>query len=326
MKNIDNDIKNGSFKRVYLIYGEEAFLVKEYENKLKESIISKDAEMMNLSVFDGKGFSGKEISEAVDTMPFFNDYRLVIVKDSGLFSTGRKDDTDFIANYIKNIPETSVLLFYNEKVDKRNALYKAVKKIGYICEINMLKERELTDWVIQISKNKISASDSEYFIKNIGVSMVALKEEMIKLLNYTGDKKITREDIDIACTKSVESNIFDMVGAIGNKNTELALDIYGNLLNMKESPLGILKMIARQFKMILECKYLLRKKYTKQQIAYELGLREFIVAGCINQSRNFTLSNLMKAVEDCAKCDIDIKRGIMQDKLGVEIIILKYAK
>lgn len=156
--------------------------------------------------------------------------------------------------------------------------------------------------------------------------MVALKEEMTKLLNYTGDKKITREDIDIACTKSVESNIFDMVGAIGGKNTELALDIYGNLLNMKESPLGILKMIARQFKMILECKYLLRKKYTKQQIAYELGLREFIVAGCINQSRNFTLGNLMKAVEDCAKCDIDIKRGLIQDKLGVEIIILKYAK
>lgn len=53
----------------------------------------------------------------------------------------------------------------------------------------MLKEKELTNWVIKLSGNKISASDSEYFIKNIGVSMVALKEEMTKLLNYTGDKK-----------------------------------------------------------------------------------------------------------------------------------------
>ena len=145
MQSLDNDIKSGKFKRVYLIYGEESFLVKEYENKLKESIIPAGAETMNLSVFDGKGFSGKEISEAIDTMPFFSEYRLVIVRDSGLFTTGRKDDTDLLAEYVKSIPDTSVLVFCNEKVDKRNALYKAVKKNGYVCEINMLKEKELTN-------------------------------------------------------------------------------------------------------------------------------------------------------------------------------------
>ena len=122
MQSLDNDIKSGKFKRVYLIYGEESFLVKEYENKLKESIIPAGAETMNLSVFDGKGFSGKEISEAIDTMPFFSEYRLVIVRDSGLFTTGRKDDTDLLAEYVKSIPDTSVLVFCNEKVDKRNAL------------------------------------------------------------------------------------------------------------------------------------------------------------------------------------------------------------
>ena len=116
MQSLDNDIKSGKFKRVYLIYGEESFLVKEYENKLKESIIPAGAETMNLSVFDGKGFSGKEISEAIDTMPFFSEYRLVIVRDSGLFTTGRKDDTDLLAEYVKSIPDTSVLVFCNEKV------------------------------------------------------------------------------------------------------------------------------------------------------------------------------------------------------------------
>ena len=103
MQSLDNDIKSGKFKRVYLIYGEESFLVKEYENKLKESIIPAGAETMNLSVFDGKGFSGKEISEAIDTMPFFSEYRLVIVRDSGLFTTGRKDDTDLNAEYVYRI-------------------------------------------------------------------------------------------------------------------------------------------------------------------------------------------------------------------------------
>ena len=39
----------------------------------------------------------------------------------------------------------------------------------------MLKEKELTNWVIKLSGNKISASDSEYFIKNIGRKYGCLK-------------------------------------------------------------------------------------------------------------------------------------------------------
>lgn len=326
MKNIDNDIKNGSFKRAYLLFGNEPYLIKEYEERLKNALIPKSAEAMNLSVYKGKDLSVKAAAEAAETMPFFNDYRLIIIKDSGLFSAGRKDDTEAMTAYIKSIPETTVILFSEEKADKRSSLYKAVKKNGYVCEINMLKERELTSWVINASGGRLTKGDAEYFIKSIGVSMSALTEEMKKLLTYVGNNKIKREDIDIACTKSLESNIFDMVGAIGSKNAELALDIYNNLLNLKESPIGILKMIARQFKLILECKYMLKKNYTVQQIAYELSIREFIARDCVSQSRNFTLAKLMNAVKDCADCDIKIKTGAMPAELAVEMVILKYVR
>jgi DNA polymerase-3 subunit delta len=117
-----------------------------------------------------------------------------------------------------------------------------------------------------------------------------------------------------------------MVAAIGNKNAEKALDIYNNMLLAKESPFGINKMIARQFRLILQCKYVaVKKKYNNAQIANELGLREFIVRDCMAQSKNFDIKLLINAIKDCAQTDTNIKKGLITDELGVELLIIKYS-
>lgn len=327
LKQIEKDVADRNFKRVYLIYGEEDYLVKQYTELLKSNIADGINAMMNTDVFEGSDSNINKMIAAGDTAPFFSDYRLVVVSDSGLFKDGRKSDTAEMAEAIKNLPEDCVYLFTNEKVDKRNALYKAVKKSGYCCEINYRDIKELTDWVKKKSDNRLDNGTANYFIKNIGNSMKHLAVELDKLLAYAGDKKVTAADIDIACTKSAEVNIFNMVGAIGNKNTEKALEIYNNMIFEGEEPIGILSMIARQFRMILQCKYLQNKRnFNARQIAAELKLREFVVSNCLNQAKNFKLTALMKAIEDCAQCDSNIKAGLIAPKLGVELIILRYSK
>ena len=120
----------------YLIYGEESYLVKEYTELLKNSIVNKENAMMNMDIFEGNNCDVNKIINAGDTAPFFSEYRLVVVDNSGLFKDGRKIDTTAMVDAIKNIPNGCVYLFTNENVDKRNSLYKAVKKVGYCCEIN----------------------------------------------------------------------------------------------------------------------------------------------------------------------------------------------
>ena len=116
-----------------------------------------------------------------------------------------------------------------------------------------------------------------------------------------------------------------MVEAIGNKKTKIALDIYNNMVLMKESPLMILAMIARQFRIILQSKYLSEKGFYKSDIAKKINQREFVVSECLAQSKNFKKKTLLQALEDCLECDINIKTGKVQDKLGVEMIIIKYS-
>ena len=163
-------------------------------------------------------------------------------------------------------------------------------------------------------------------MQNVGNQLEALSSELDKLLTYCGKGEITKETIDTICTKSPEANMFDMMDCIGNKRADKALNIYNNMLVMKQSPVAILTMIARQFKMMLQCKYLSRKKYTNLQIANELSLREFAVNKYIKQSQNFTIAKLMNAINDCAQLDVKFKQGLITDVLGVEMIILKYSK
>lgn len=88
MQTLNQDIKNGSFRPVYLLYGDETFLVRSYKNRLKEAIAGDDT--MNFNYFEGKGLDLREIISLADTMPFFSDRRLILVEDSGCFKTPRR--------------------------------------------------------------------------------------------------------------------------------------------------------------------------------------------------------------------------------------------
>ena len=124
MQTLNQDIKTGEFKQIYLLYGEEAFLKNSYKNRLKEAIIGDDT--MNFDRFEGKGLDVDELIRLADTMPFFAERRLILVEDSGFF----KSASDALVQYLPSMPDTTILLFVETEVDKRNRLYKKVKDIA----------------------------------------------------------------------------------------------------------------------------------------------------------------------------------------------------
>jgi DNA polymerase-3 subunit delta len=283
-------------------------------------------EMMNFNLFDG-AVESDLIINASETLPFMSEKRFVLVKDSGLFDTGRKDETDKLKEYVDKIPDTTVVCFVESKVDKRNALYKAVGKCGSCVEYSFMDVPELSRWVCTLANNRIKPTTAEYLIRCVGISMEKLSGEVDKLINYLSeDEEITPSLIDAMCAKSTETKVFELIDAIGRKQPQKALEIYQNMLRAKESPVLVLKLMARQFKIILECSYLSRKNMGERAIAEELGLRPFFIKNYLQQASNFTIPTLCKALEDCAKCDIDFKSGKITDRLGVEVIIMKYSR
>lgn len=324
MKMLAEDIKNGSFKSSYLLYGEEAYLRTQYKNRLKNALAD-PSDTMNFSRFDGKGIDPAEIISLAETLPFFAERRLILIEDSGFF----KNKCDELADYLPNMPDTTCLLFVETEVDKRNRLYKAVQKYGRVTEFQLQDERTLMKWILGTLKKenkKITESTLQLFLERTGSDMENIHMELEKLLSYTiGREVITSEDVEEICTMQTTGQIFEMIRAIAEKKQRLALDLYYDLLALKEPPMRILFLIARQFNQLLLVKSLTAKGMDRASVASKAQIAPFIAGRLMTQAKSFTMQQLRNAVQDCVDAEEAVKTGRMTDVLSVEILIVKYS-
>ena len=321
MQTLNQDIKDHSFKPVYLLFGEEVFLKKSYKNRLKDAIT--DGDTMNYNYYEGKGMNVNEIIGLSDTMPFFSEKRLILMEDSGFFKGGA--GADEMTQYMEHIPETTCLIFVESEVDKRSRLYKAVKKYGYAAELSHQDSSQLARWAAGIlSKNgrKITGRTMEFFLSKTGDDMENISSELEKLISYTmGRDIVTDEDVETICTTQVTNKIFDMISAISARQTRKAMDLYEDLLTLKEPPMRILFLIARQFNQILQVKELVGKGMDKGTIASKLKLQPFVVGKIMLQAKTFSKEQILSYVNLCVDAEEGVKTGKLQDRLAVELLI-----
>ena len=321
MQTLNQDIKSGEFKQIYLLYGEEAFLKNSYKNRLKEAIIGDDT--MNFARFEGKGLDVDELIRLADTMPFFAEHRLILIEDSGFFKTA----SDALVQYLPSMPDTTILLFVETEVDKRNRLYKKVKDMGYAAELNRQDSAQLARWaggILTREQKKITKHTMELFLSMAGDDMENIRMELEKLISYTlGREVITDEDVLAVCTVQVTNRIFEMVSAIVNRQPRKAMDLYEDLLTLKEPPMRILFLIARQFNQLLQVKDLMGKGMDKGTIASKLKMQPFVVGKTMPQARQFGREQILSYVEFCVETEEAVKSGRLQDRLAVELLITR---
>lgn len=324
MRKINEDIKSGNYEKVYLLYGTEEYLKKQYKNKIKSAICGDDT--MNYTYFEGKDCNAKEIIGISETLPFFAEKRLVIMEHSGFF----KSANDIINEYIENIPESTCMVFVENEVDKRGRLFKKVKDSGYVCEMAEQNQAALEKWIVGIlgqNGKKITKSSLELFLKNVGSDMENISGELEKLICYCIDRDVvTDEDIKKVCSVQISSKIFDMIDAMAVKDRRRALALYYDLIAMKEPPMRILFMLSRQFNIMLQVHELSRQGEDNGVIAKKAAVQSFIVGKILRQLKSgFSGKVLTKALEDCVNIEYDIKNGRMDEKAGVEMILIKYS-
>ena len=324
MKQLNEDIKTGQLKKVYLPWGQEAYLRKQYRDRMRSALAGEDT--MNCHYFQGKDTDTGEIIDLAETLPFLAPRRVIIVEDSGLFKKGG----EALAEYLKRAADAAYFVFIEEEVDKRSRLYKAVKETGRITEFSVQDENTLCRWIAGMAareKKGITEHSIRYFLEKTGTDMANIRMELEKLFCYTADRNtITEEDIDKICTRKVSNQIFDMISALAEKKQKKALALYYDLLALKEPPMRILFLIGRQFNLLMQVKECRKKGYDNRTIAGKTGLRDFLVGKYAAQASRFPTDGLKKAVNACVETEEKVKTGRINDVLGVELLIIEYSQ
>lgn len=325
MKTIDNDIKRQEFKRIYLLYGEERYLIRQYRDKLKNALASPD-DTMNFSSFEGDDINVKEIIDLAETLPFFADRRVIFIEDSKLFKKGGDD----LGDYLAELPDTTYFVFIEEEVDKRSKLFKAVGKYGNAVEFGKQTDETLMKWVGgRISKEGKNITQAAYqsFIAKTGTDMQNIEKELEKLLCYTMEKSVIEpEDVEAITTEQISNKVFEMVDAIASHKQKHAMELYYDLLALKEAPMRILFLITRQFQILMTVKVMGNQGFGNKDIAAKAGCPEWAVRKYQGQAKAFSLEQIKQAIEDGVTYEEAVKTGKMNDQMAVELFIVQYSK
>lgn len=320
MEKLRQDIKKAAFEPVYLLFGEETYLVRSFKEQLKKAIIGDDT--MNFSAFEGKGVSLEEVSDLARTMPFFAERRLILLEGTGLF----KNASEGWSELIGELPETCHLIFVESEVDKRNKLYKAVGAHGYCAELARQSDRDLKRWVVSgLGKQGLGITQEalELFLQKTGDDMENIRMEMEKLAGYCmGTQGVTAQDVEAICTERITNRIFEMTQAVSEGKQARALELYYDLLALKEPGMRILFLIARQMNQLLCVKEMAASGANKDAIAARMKLRPFIANKLMAQARKFSAEQLRRCVELCVSLEEAIKSGNMTERIAVEMVLM----
>ena len=321
MQRIQNDIKSRQFKPAYLLYGEERYLKRQYRDKLKAALCAPD-DNMNNHFYEGKNVSVGEIIDLAETLPFLAQRRVIFMDNSGLFKSGGEQ----MAEYLGAQNESTVLIFTESEVDKRSKLFKALQAKGCAVEFAAQDENTLKRWVagtLGKEGKKITESTAELFLNKTGTDMENIYMEMEKLICYCMDRDVVEpRDVEAVCTTRVSNHIFDMVTAIAEKRQKDALELYYDLLTLKEPPMRILVLIARQCNLLLQAKAMKDKGASNKEIASGLGVPPFAVGKYLSQASRFKSTVLRRALSRCVEAEEAVKTGRMNDVMSVEILIV----
>ncbi len=325
MQKLAEEIKTGQLKQVYILYGEETYLRSQYKDRVKKALLG-DRDAMNFHYFEGKHISPGEVIDLAETMPFFAERRVLMLENSGLFAHGGEE----LALYLQSPAETAFFVFVEESVDKRSKLYKAATAKGRAIEFKAQEEAVLKRWILGFLKKenkKITERDLNLFLDKTGPNMENIRGELEKLFCYCMERDvITAQDIETVCTRQVSSQIFDMISAVAQKRQREALHLYYDLLTLKEPPMRILFLIARQFNLLLQVKELKKKGYDTNTIGAKVGLAGFIARKYVSQASGFQEEDLRRALTDCVEAEERVKTGRMNDIMSVELLIVQYSE
>lgn len=324
MKSIQEDIKNGTYKKAYLLFGEEPYLKIQYKQRLLKGLMPEE-DTMNFQHFSGKGIDVRGVIDLAETVPFFAERRVLLLEDTGFF----KNKCDELADYMKSLPDYLCMIFVESEVDKRSKMYKAVKNAGSAVEFAVQNEKTLARWAAGLlgrAGRRITQKDMELFLTRTGTDMGNISMEAEKLIAYTEGKDIvTAKDIEAVCIQQTPNKIFDMVRAVTERNQKKALDLYNDLLTLKEPPMRILFLLAKQYYQMLSARRMEAEGLAQPEIIQKLGVPSFAAKNILSCARAYQIHDLEEAVRDFVDAEEAVKTGCLGDVLSVELLIVKYS-
>ena len=314
---------------LHLLHGENEL---QREEALAEIVqqagLTPDLRDLNTEVLESP-VTAAALCRACSTIPFLGDVRIVIARELLAQTKGQAGkEIDEIAAYLPDLPHTTILIFCESKaIAAKNPVLAQAKKLNAdIRAFAVPNTKELSRWIVDRTKmhqGVIDFNAAALLGQNIGPNLRLLDQEIRKLMLYCGENKaITVEDVKVMAPYIQSADvIFAMVDAVGQRNPRDAMLYLHRLLEVGEHPLGIFGMIVRQFRLLIQVRWLADRRMSEPDIAKRLKLHPYVTGKIRAQAQRFTPEQLRTAYQVLVDSDLAIKRGLLEAEAALDLLV-----
>lgn len=309
---------------VYLLYGPETLLKERFLRDVLSRLLPPGLEALNLEVLHGDATDADDVAARCRTLPVLAAYRLVLIRGAERLASAA---WSALAAAFASPPDTACLLLLLatdrdrlEGPPKRFA--EAVPGIVAL-PFAPLKEAQARAWSREEARRlgkHLTPEAADLLVGLLGPEAQRLAAEIEKLSLFVGaEERIEAGTVEALVGEERVRRIFELADAVAARDLEAALSLCRRLLALGESPLALLGILARQFRLLLRAQEALRKGKRGAELARELGLLSFLGPRIEAQARTLSPSWLQAGLRRLARLDAELKGGRRDGALSLDL-------
>lgn len=299
------------------LVGENTYLLRK---ELSKVISDFEQEHGDLAIerFSGEVANFEQIFSAITNPPFLTPKKLVVVED---ISSVKDINTRFEELLSQSQDQIEVVLV-SDKLDKRSALYKYLKKHTDYKEFVNIPANNISGWVkseVVARGGSIDSQSAQVLVEFVGTNQQKLSNEIDKLLQY--NSKISVDSINLLSVKQPSTTMFQLLDALFAKDTKLMMSLYDDQRKQQVEPLTILSMVLWQLHILAVVKTAPKGK-SSEQISKDAGIHSFVVQKSVNIARKMSLTHLKKFISDVVDLEVKLKTQTVDADDAVKHLLL----
>lgn len=225
------DARRGVFHPVYLLMGEEPYYPDMVCDAIIENCVDESFKDFNEYIFYGSDTDADTVVSAARQFPMMSERTLVVVKEAQLMK-----DVEELAHYCAAPLDSTVfvVLLHGATVDKRKAFYKSVQKVGVVLDSPLVRDYEITDWIMRYAASRglqIDPRAAALMGESTGTSLSTIVVETDKMLKNMpqGSTNISVEDVERNVGLSRQYSVFELTKELSGRNAAKAVRIAAHI-------------------------------------------------------------------------------------------------
>lgn len=278
---------------IYLLEGEELYFRDKGAEMIRSACLSQP--QLNYVSFDGAAAKGDKIAriaEAVYSLPFLSEKRVVLVSE--FYPTEREYET-YLKPLFEKPVETTAFLIVNTGMGKPKSGgcdWKKKPNVTFV-DCSRADEQDAVKWVYLTFRHAGIAADGKVcadIVRYCNGNMARIAGETEKLKAYAdGGESITSEIVDALVYRDSEYKLYELSQAAARKDYTRFVQIMDGMVGKGYDENAFLNALCSHFRTLFE---VASYKGSDMQAAQALGMKEYAVRKSREQASRFSTDAL----------------------------------